>query len=187
MLSYLKKNRVLFGLVIITLMASILGFVFYYSLSIDEKSIITNNITLYFNDNNIVKNFFFNHLISNVLIWLLGISIIGIILVLILYFIKVFIFSFELCSLISSLGFKSIISILVYYIPSTIMLIISFFITYYAILLSSYLFRFLFLKTNFSFNYIIKKYLIILFILLLCLVFSSVLSYININYLINFN
>ena len=187
MISFFKNNKILTILLIITFVASILGLVFYFKLDITNKNIIKSNIDIFFKDKDIIKSFFINQSISNILIWILGISIFGIIIVLLLYFLKVFIFSFELCSLISSLGFKSLFSILIYYIPSTIMIIVSFFISYYSILLSIYLFKFLFLKRNYSFNYIIKKYIILFIIFVFTLIISTFIDYINITYLINFN
>lgn len=187
MIKLIKKNKILLLLIILTIISFIIGFVFNLNLSLENKHIVSNNINNFFdNSTNIIKSFFLNQFVSNTVIWLFGISIIGIFIVIILYSMKVFIYSFELCSLFSSLGVKHLLGILLYYIPSTIMIIFSFFITYYSILLSSYLFRFLFLKTKFSFNYIIKKYILIFIFFLFGLILSTILNYINITYLINF-
>lgn len=186
MLNLLKKNKILFIMVMISFIAFFLGFIYHHNLNQSDRLIVDNNIHLFFDNESITSSFFYNHLISNFIIWIFGISIVGGIIAFILFFIKVFVYSFELFSLISTLGMKSIFSILIYYLPNTIMLFISFLITYYASLLSLYLFRFLFFKEKFFFNIIIKKYFAFLLMFITSLILSSFIHYFIIKYLINF-
>ena len=123
---------------------------------------------------------FFKLLSSNytfiIIIWILGISIFGTIIVLILYLFKVFIFGFELVSLLVNLNIGHIIFIVIYMLPSLFNLVIYFILTLFSISYSISLFKILFLKKNYNLSNITKKYIKILGVSLLFNLLSSIIE-----------
>ena len=153
---FFKKNKILFLLTILTLIIILSSVFFYAILNLETKEIIRGNIEqLLSGSRGSGLDYFFNHFLLMIIIWIFGISIIGVILVLSLYFFQTFMFGFEICSLFSILGIKNIILILLYMIPNTILTLTVFLTTYYSLSYSSYLFRFLFFHKNYTFK--IKK------------------------------
>lgn len=115
------------------------------------------------------------------LIWILGISIIGIPVVLFLFFFKCFIFGFSISSIIINYGFKGILFSLVYIFPHYVInLIIFTFITNYSFIFSFKLIGLIFKKNSFNISVSFNKYLKI-FIVSIIFIFISVLyeSFIN--------
>lgn len=159
MFSYLKKNRLFSIFLFLTLISFIGGILFYALIDNSYKDVVRENIGLLFANKLIdMKTFFFNHLFSNVFIWLLGISVIGFIIIIGLYLFKVFIFSFEFISLIMNLNMKNILMIIAYVFPNLLSVGVLFVLCYYSMSYSIYLFRFLFGGKKYNLSLITKKY-----------------------------
>lgn len=183
MLKFIKNNKLLFILIVLTLISLISGILFNTLIDISTKKEITNNInsliTNYNSQSNLIKSFiptFSSSLFLELLIWIFGISIIGCIIVLFLFLFKVFIFGFELVSLLVNLNIRHIIFIVIYMLPSLFNLVIYFILTLFSISYSISLFKILFLKKNYNLSNITKKYIKILGVSLLFNLLSSIIE-----------
>ena len=172
--SILKQKKIylfLIGLVVISIFSGIL---FWFIISNEDKLLVTNDLTSFFNCikegvsinylgsllNSIVTN-----LIYIILIWLLGISIIGLPIILFMITIKCFIVGFSISSIIAIYGFKGLLGALVYTFPHHIMfLLLLILLGFYAISFCIKLFKYLFLKQIINFKVSMRRYLKILLI-----------------------
>ena len=183
MLKFIKNNKLLFILIALTFISLISGILFNTLIDTNTKKDITNNInsliTNYNSQSNLIKSFiptFTSTLFLDLLIWIFGISIIGCIIVLFLFLFKVFIFGFELVSLLVNLNIGRIIFIIIYMLPSLFNLVIYFILTLFSISYSISLFKILFLKKNYNLSDITKKYIKILGVSLLFSFLSSIIE-----------
>ena len=177
MISYIKRNKFLSFFVLLTITSFISGIFFYAFIDNNTKNVISNNINLLIN-NKLLKfnNLYLNNICITTLIWLLGISVIGIFIVIPLFLFKVFLFSFEFISLISNLGLKNIFLILLYLFPNFMIVLICFIICFYSGSYSLYLVRHLFKNINYNMSSITKKYIYIYFISIIIVLFSCLLE-----------
>ena len=178
MKKFIKENKLLSILLLITIISFIAGILFHATLKEEEFNIITNNINdLLKNHNETILNNIINTNITTITLWLLGISIIGVLLILILYILKVFIFSFELISFITTLKIKKIGFILFYFLPKTFNILLLFILSYFSIEYSINLFKYLFMHKNINFNKSTKKYVKILLINIVLNISISLINY----------
>ena len=182
MMRFLKRNKVFSLLCFITIVSFISGLLFYGNLNIEDKELVFHNIQSILIEKDHLS-FILHYFISYSLIWILGISIIGVFFILFLYSYMVFIFSFECISLFSTLGVSSIMIILLYLLPKLILIIFSFLLSYYASIFSFHLFRHLFFHKSYSFPSIMKQYIKIYLISFIGLIFCVILEYMNYHYL----
>ena len=169
----LKKNKYkyLFLITVVTI-GIISGIICTNILSYNDKKEVIDILKNYFfnlkNNQEInYMNNFFNILGTNflylILMFIFGISIIGIILNIFILYFKSFIIGFSLGSIILTYSFKGIIGAIIYMFPHIIInLIIYILVCFYGINLSIKLFKSLFLKKQFNWNEIMKKYFKIL-------------------------
>ena len=171
----------------ILLLGFVTGCIFLVILKNSDKNIVINQISNYFksiNDNNYnygtsLKN---NLIINNfyvIIIWLLGLSIIGIIFQIFILYIKSFILGFTVSGMMLTYKIKGIISSLLYLVFGELLsligvLIISTVSTYFTL----YLIKLIFKKKNrvVSNKKEIKKYCIMLLICVILVSLSSVLE-----------
>lgn len=183
LLSKIKLNKKLFiFLIVISLIALISGSLLVVLLDKTDKQIVTNYLTNFID--NISKNkieykaTLINSLISNIAlilgIWLLGISVIGIPIIIFLYFTQIFTFGFALGTLILNYKFKGLLLAFIYTFPnylilfSTLLVLVS-----YSIILSIKLITTIIKRKQIDFKIISNKYLLILlFSIISGLVFS---------------
>lgn len=178
MLSFFKRNKIFSFLFLLTIVSFLLGIFFYANLDEESRGVVSHNVMgLLEAKNGVFSKFFFNQLIHHSIIWIFGISIIGIILVLILYMTEIFLFSFEFISCISVLKFSHIFFVMAYFLPKIISLFSLFFLTYYSLSFSIYLFRFLFFHKSYSFPKIMKRYSIVYLLSFLGIILSCLLEY----------
>ena len=176
----INKNLFVFLVVIIAVgVAS--GSVFVTVLNDSDKIMVSdylNNFLNNLNSNNLNYNgTLINTLIFTlglaILIWILGISIIGFILILLFLFIKAFALGFSVGSIIINFNFKGILIALAYIVPHHIInLMIYLLISSYALVLSYRLISSFTKKKNFDFKGIFNRYLFILGFSLIILLFS---------------
>ena len=172
LIAKIKTRKILSIMTIITIISLILGTLFISILSKDNKELITSNVIDFFsaiksnnlNYNQILVKSLTNNLLLNIIIWLLGISIIGIPIVIILLFITSFILSFTFTSIIYTYKYKGIISAIIYVIPHIINLLLSFVLIYYSITFSKSLFNYLFKKKECNRKELVNRYLKLLVI-----------------------
>lgn len=177
-----NKKINLFVLFVIVL-GIISGTVFLLALNDTDKELVVNQITNFMvnvNDNNINNfNAFKNSLLENiifiVLIWVLGMSIIGVIFNVFVIYLKGFILGFTLSSFFLLYQYKGLLAGLIYLVPSSVInLLVTLLVGVYSIMLTIYLWRVIFMrdKSN-NITKFLKKYLLILLICLLLVVITS--------------
>ena len=184
LIAKIKARKILSIMTIITIISLILGTLFISILSKDNKELITSNVIDFFaaiksnnlNYNQILVKSLTNNLLLNIIIWLLGISIIGIPIVIILLFIKSFILSFTFTSIIYTYKYKGIISAIIYVIPHIINLLLSFVLIYYSITFSKSLFNYLFKKKECNRKELVNRYLKLLVISTFLFIISSIIE-----------
>lgn len=179
----ITKNKLLLFLIIITIISILLGVFFIAVISNDNQELVKSTINSYFLDINENKIKYFKNLwsilTSNLFlilfIWIMGISIIGIIISLILLIYKSFLIGFSFTSILYTYGFKGLISGVIYIFPEIINLFIVFILTYYSISFSILLFNYLFKKKEYN-RIFVRRYLKLLVISSLIIIFSTLIS-----------
>lgn len=186
------KNQKLLYLILIglALLAFIIGIIFIFTISHSNQETIKEAITSYYSESSLTLSSFFKVLFNNYtyifLIWILGISVIGIPIVLILFLFKSFLLGFSLSSIFYTFQFKGILVTIFNLIPSKILfLIVLLLITFYSISFSIKLFKHLFLKMPINFRESMNKYLKVLLISLVVSIFISLFEAIISIYLLN--
>lgn len=176
------KNKKLFRLIISILISFILGILYIAILSKSNKSMIKDNLELYFfslNKLNYIKaltNSLSTNLLYTIGIWLLGISIIGVPIIILLLLFKSFIIGFTISSIIYFYKFKGILIAIIYIIPLVIDLYLIFFLSYYSLIFSNNLNRLLFLKKEINFKNIMRRYIKILIFVVIGIIISSIIE-----------
>lgn len=190
----INKNLFVF-LVVIIAVGIAAGSIFVTVLNNDDKIMVSdylNNFLNNLNSNNLnYSGTLINTLIFTLggalLIWLLGISVIGFILILLFLFIKAFALGFSIGSIIINFNFKGILIALAYIVPHHIInMMIFLLISSYALILSYRLINSFTKKKAFEFKGIFNKYLFILGFSLIILLISVLYEVYGAPKLINF-
>ena len=181
MIRFLKRNKYLSCILIITIIVLLIGLLLPSLISKEDRKDISNNIIEL--DKNIKgnhykekKTIFLSSTFYIGLIWLLGISIIGIPIILSIYMIKVILLGTESVFLLLNLNKISILSIIIYVIPNIISVLLYFFLIYYALSYSIFLIKLLFLKKSFNILSITKQYIKVLLIIILINLLNCILE-----------
>lgn len=148
---------------------------------IDKNSVIEQikNFVININKGTIdVGLAFKNSLIINylfvILIWGLGLSIIGVILSLFLTYIKGFLVGFSVASIIISYGYKGILMAIIYVFPSQIFnVLVVIMLSIYSVMFANNLFKIIISKKNTNNRLMLKKYVVIL---MFCVILSFISS-----------
>ena len=180
---YLAINKKLFVfLTILFVIALISGSVFSIVLNEKDNALVTDYLNNYINSidqNTIVfKETLFNSLTSNILlniiIWILGISIIGVPIILFLFFYKCFIIGFSISSILLRYKLKGILMSIIYIFPHHIVNIILLIILInYAYFISVSIINAIVKKKELNFSSVTSKYLSILGVICVLMVFTS--------------
>lgn len=183
-----QKKKYLF-LMIIMLAGILSSIIFLFLISKEDKTVLMQEINTFFaniKENNLnIVNTFINSISSNLLsislIWLLGISIIGIPFIIFFLFFKSFVFGFSIASIIAKYGLKGILLAFSYIFPhQLIYLVIWLLLSFYALSFSFKLIRLLFLKKNINIRDHFLKYLkiggICVITAILCSLFETYIS-----------
>ena len=187
-------KRLLIFLLILMIVGIISGSVLVCIINNSDKLIIKDYLSKFINDistNSInytlaLKSNLFNYLGYIIVIWLLGMSVIGLPITLTMYFIKSFILGFSIGSIIFSYGFKGILFALIYIFPSQIIYIIVLTILMiYSISFSLRLIETLFKKKTTNFRIVMNKYLVILVIAIICGILTTLYDTYLMPFLIN--
>lgn len=189
-----KVNKLLLILLISTIISFILGCLFISIVDNNGRSLIKESINSYFDGIFDGKTNYINglytilprNIFTNIIIWLVGISIVGIIIVSCLLLFKSFLVGFSLSSIIYTYGFKGILISIIYMISEVINLFIIFLLTYYSISFSILLFNYLFRKKEYNRKIIMKRYIKIFIICLGITILNSLISIFLIPNLLRF-
>jgi len=176
------KKKYLF-LMVIVIIGIVMGVIFANVLSVDDERLVYTKITEYFNNlkNDVSINYFTNFItilknnyIYLIVIWILGLSIIGLLFNNFIIFFKSFILGFSIGSIINIYLYSGLVLAFFYVFPCMIInLFILIIMTYYANNFSLKLFEVLFKKKEYKFAPLIKKYSKILGVFLVFFIISG--------------
>ena len=194
--SNIRINKSLFVfLIVIVAVGVAAGSIFVRVLSNEDKVMVSdylNNFLNNLNTNNLNYNgTFINTIIftlgAALLIWLLGISVIGFILILLFLFIKAFSLGFSIGSIIINFNFKGILIAGAYVVPHHIInMMVYLLISSYAFVLSYRLINSFTKKKSFEFKSVFNRYLFVLLFSLVILLVSVIYEVYGAPRLINF-
>lgn len=177
----LSKRTLIFlsGLLIIGI---ICGSLFNVMISKNDQVIVNNYLTDFFNQIlnnklNFIKCFkeslIFNYLYI-FLIWVLGISIIGLPIILFMFFGKAFTLGFTVAAIVKNLGLKGCLLSLLYVFPHYVINVLVFAVlTVYALSLSIRMIKCILKRKTMDFKHIMRKYTFILIGCLITIVITS--------------
>lgn len=194
MIKIIKNNKTLSLLIFITVLSILIGIFLPALLEKEIKEEITNNIFSLIEsikqnqpiDKAYIYKTFSNNTLSLTLIWTLGISIIGIPIIILYYILKTITYSLEITFLIINIKNIPIIYIPFYSIPCILNAILYFLLTYYAISFSIILIKILFFKKEYNLKNIMRKYIKLFFIILIGILISSIIEILLIPTIIKF-
>lgn len=181
-IDFIKKRKLFSILLFVFICSFILGVFFIFFISDDNKVLVKDGITLYFNGLNTLNytDNFIVGLINNIgialIIWVLGISIFGCFIIFIIYFIKCFVVSFSFSSVIYVYGLKGIILSIIYSICYFINLGILFILSYYGVSFSILLFKYFFKNKDYNRGVIVKRYFKVLVISLVFIILNLIID-----------
>lgn len=180
-IKYDKKIMMLLNIIALT--GIIAGSVFVVILNKNDKSLVVNSIKDFFNNllNSkfdyiaTLKNTLFVNLIFSGLIWIIGISVIGVMITILIIFYKSFTLGFTVASIIYTYSIKGSILALFYVFPHLILNILIFlYLGSYSIKLSVILIKAILKKQNLNFKEFINSYLKVLLISIIFIIISSI-------------
>ena len=173
-------KKILLFLTIICIIGFITGSIYMTVLSPNDKNMIISSIdefiTGYGQLNSNIE--LINNLVVNIsyllIIWITGISLLGLPVVIIILFIKSYLLSFTLSSFIMKFKYKGILYGIIYNIPHNIInLILYIYIGIYSIKMSSYIINIIIHKKELNFKNAFSRYLVILCLALFVLLITS--------------
>ena len=179
----LKTSRKMIVFFLVLLMIGISsGTIFSLVISKSDKALVNDTVQNFFeaiqkneiNFMEVFKNTIFDNGANSIFMWLLGISVIGIPILLFLYFSKAFIFGFSIGSILLQYKAKGIFLCFFYIFPHQVLnLLLYTFLLLYALSLSIKLFFVLIRRKTIDFKPIMNKYILIFVITLLGFLFTA--------------
>jgi stage II sporulation protein M len=180
---YLKMNKKVFiFLFVLFIVALVAGSIFSVTLNDNDTALVNTYLENYINsinDNTInFKDTFINSISSNliitIIIWLLGISVIGLPIIIFLFFYKCFVIGFAISSILMKYKVKGLLLSIFYVFPHHIInILLTMILISYAFIISIKIIGAVIKRKEMSFRDITYKYLVILGLTCLVLVFSS--------------
>ena len=164
------SKKMLYFLLIITVIALISGSLFTIILDKTDQSLLKDSLNTYIlnirlNNIDIFKSFYhlmLSEILTILFIWLLGISVIGLPIIILLYFSKTFILGFSIGGLVINYKFKGLLFAVISTFPHQLIYIgIYTLLVAYALNLSLKLLNSIVFKKILDFKKIINKYLVI--------------------------
>ena len=179
------KKKYMF-LLIIVVIGIVMGVIFSNILNMEDSKLVYSKITTYFQNIkddipiNYLENLFTslkNNLLYLIIIWILGLGVIGLLFNNFILFFKSFIFGFSIGSIINIYLYQGLVLSFFYVFPSLIInLIILMIMTFYANDFSLKIFNVLFRKKEFKFTPIMIRYTKILGIFTCIMIVSSLIE-----------
>ena len=176
------KNLFIF-LLSFSIVTILLGFIFYFLISSQDKEVINqvviNNFKIKesYNYLKLLKESIFQNTYNITLIWILGLSVIGVIAIIFIYFCEMFSIGFTMASVISTYKAKGLIGILIYLIPSKICyIIVLFLLSYFSIRISYRIIKLIFTKEEIKIKKDMQKYFKVLLFSFIVMVGVSMLE-----------
>lgn len=176
------NKRIILFLSGISLIGLIFGSIFITIISKTDQNLVQSYIENFINNIqngklnyvDAIKNTLVSHLSFSSVIWILGISIIGIPIVLFLYFTKSFMIGFSIASFILKYKFKGVLYAVIYIFPHHLINLIVFtLLTIYSIKFSYYLLNSIIKKKTIHLKSLMNPYLSVLVIVVVTLLITS--------------
>lgn len=176
----LDKNLFIF-LIVLTIVGIIVGSLFVTLLSKDDQGLTTTYLNSFLDkiaNNQLdfgvsLKNTLISNTLFVIIIWLLGISVIGLPIMIIMYFYKAFTLGFSVGSIIFNYHFKGIVFAIIYAFGQALLLLFLMVLLIYAMSFSFKIINCIFRKKALDFKLVINKYTFILAIILVGIVITS--------------
>lgn len=184
-ISSIKSKRLYLFLLLIFIIGVTFGSIFITILDEPDKNTILNQIATFFNEIktndidylNVLRNSLTSNLLFILFIWLLGISIIGIPIIIIMIFFKGFMIGFSIVAIIAKYKLIGVLGSLTYIFPHIILsVIVILVISYYALRLSFSLCRAVIEKKAINFSEIVNRYLLVMVISTIIMVIASLIE-----------
>lgn len=178
----INNKRIITFLFVLIVIGIISGSLFLTILSKSDQQLVIDYITQFMSniiDGKIIygdtlKNSLWNNLGYVAIVWLLGISIIGLPIIIFMFFSKIFVLGFSIGSFVLTYKWKGLIYAFTYIFPIHIVnIFIYMLLTLYAVKMSNNLIYSIFKKKEVNFKKIINKYLLILGISLIAMLIFS--------------
>lgn len=176
------KNLFIF-LLSFSIITIVIGIIFYFLLSSKDKETVNSAINSYFTikDNynyiSLLKDNILDNTYDTFLIWILGISVIGVIASIFIYFCELFSIGFTIASIMNVYNVKGLIGVLCYLIPTKICyIIILFILTFFAVKISYKLIKLCFSKEEVNIKLEISKYFKVLLFSFISMIAISMLT-----------
>ena len=175
-------KKLLIFLTILLLIGIAFGSIFVSILDNSDKTLVNEHLNNFINSIETDKLDYFQALKSNlitnisfvIVIWLLGISIIGLPIILIMFFSKTFILGFSVGAILSVFKTKGLLFSLVYIFPGQVIsLLLYLLLTMYAMSFSFKLIYVIFKKKTLDFKIVMNKYFKILLLVLTIVVLMN--------------
>ncbi len=175
-------KKILLFLVILLVIGITVGAIFVTILNQSDKSLVSEHLNEFLNSVESNKLDFSlvlkNNLISNILyvliIWLLGISVIGLPIIIFMFFSKTFILGFSIGAIISTFKTKGILFGLVYTFPGQVIsLLFLMLLVMYSLSFSFKMIYLIFKKKTLDFKVVMNKYFKILLVVLSVIILMS--------------
>lgn len=178
---HVNKNLFVFLLVIV-IVGIVSGSLFSAIISTDDKQLVSDYLNSFFNNAEANKLNYDTSIINTLILtigfalvmWILGISIIGFFIVIFMLFMKAFILGFSISSIIMSFKLKGILLALGYAFPHHIINILVFILlTAYALIVSFKLIKSITSKKPLDFKTIFNRYVTVLIVSAILLTLTS--------------
>ena len=181
----MKSKQLYLFLLIVFLIGIIFGSIFITILDEPDKVTVLDQISLFFEQIKVnkidylgvLKNSLTSNLLYIALVFLLGISIIGIPVVIFMLFLKGFMIGFSIASIVAKYKIIGILGSLTYIFPHIVIsVLVIFMLSYYALRLSFNIFRAVIEKKTINFSEIISRYSMIMLIGVVIMVIASLIE-----------
>ena len=188
----INNKKIIMFLLGLSVIGIISGSIFITLIKSSDKTSIINYINDFISNINKIdiKDSLINSIVSNLLftliIWLIGISVIGIPIILFMYFSKLFVLGFTISSFILTYKIKGLLMAFLYVFPTQVINILIYtLISLYAIKTSNNLIYTTFNKKDTNFKKITNKYIKILIICFVCVLLNSLYESIVLPFILN--
>lgn len=190
----INKNLFIFLLVIV-IIGITAGALFTAIISASDKELVVSYLNTFFDNiaNNKLEytNSFINTLILTVglaiLIWLLGVSVIGFVIVIVILFLKSFVLGFSVGSIIATFKLKGVLMAFIYCFPHHVINILVFMLlSAFALIMSFRIINSITSKKPIDFKHYMNRYLTVLGISVVLLIITSVYEIYALPSVINF-
>lgn len=189
-----KKNKTFLFLTITSIIVFVFGITFITILNSSDKELVKEYITVFLTDIyenkidyiEVLKSTITSNIFLILLIWLLGISVIGIPIILFLYFFNTFTLGFTISSFVLTHNLKGIVFSILYIFPNEIIKFLCYtLLIINAINVSKKLIISVIKKENINFNRIINRYFKILIICICITIFTCLYEVHGIPFIFN--